>query len=215
MLTENQLATLTVMIRAGMVDASKAMSTWLERAISIEVEPIKQISLTLATEQLGTGDEAIYVCWMRVAGHAQGQLLLGFDNRSGLSLCNLLLNLPTLSENWGELERSAVLETTNIVGCAFLNTLHRVLSKSDMEAGGASLEKYPMEERVGSCIPSPPVFLCDYAAAIMQFVLADQFSTQDAAIVAKTELWISPLTTPWHFMFIPDSVTIERLARLL
>lgn len=215
MLTENQLATLTAIIRAGMVDASKAMSIWLERTISIEVEPIKQISLALATEQLGTGDEAIYVCWMRVAGPAQGQLLLGFDNRSGLSLCNLLLNLPSLSESWGELEKSAVMETTNIVGCAFLNTLHRVLSKRDMEAGGASLEENPEQEQDATCIPSPPVFICDYAAAIMQFVLADQFSTQDAAIVAKTELWISPLTTPWHFMFIPDTITIERLARLL
>ncbi|XZE18197.1 hypothetical protein SH449x_003481 [Pirellulaceae bacterium SH449] len=208
-LSERQLVTLTSMIRTGMMDASKAMSTWLERAISVEVEPLRQLSLSCATQQLGADEETVYVCWMRVIGEIQGQLLLGFDNQNGLLLCNFLLNQPAPSESWGELETSAVMETTNIVGCAFLNSLHRFLAPMESENSPAQ------EQNSTYCIPSPPVFLCDYAEAIMQSVLADQAGVLDAAIVAKTELWISQMTSPWHFMFIPDTATMERLARLL
>ena len=61
---------------------------------------------------------------MGLTGRLTGQILLVFEDRSGLALADLLLHQPVgTTTAWGELEQSAAKETTNIVGCAYLNAL--------------------------------------------------------------------------------------------
>jgi chemotaxis protein CheC len=207
--TDGQLSTLTSLIRIGAEDASKAMSTWLERSISVEVETVKQIPLNLATDQLGTQDETVCACWMKVNGLINGQLFLVFDDQSGLSLCEKLLPSCTSAESWGELETSAAMETTNIVGCAFLNSLSCSLPQI------YSVNDVTDDQPDFCCIPSTPVFLRDYAAAIMQSVLIDQAWQLDSVIVIKSDLWIADSPLPFHFMFVPDAESLELLARII
>lgn len=207
--TDGQLSQFTSMIRMGAAEASQAMSTWLERSISVEVEPVNQIPLSVAADQLGTPDATLCACLMNVTGRINGQLLFAFDEKSGLSLTESILHHCESAKIWNELEISAAKETANIVGCAFLNSLSRSLPQ--FESTDASF----VEENGTVCIPSAPVFLRDYAATIMQSVLLDQACQSDSVIVIKSDLRITNLIQAFHFMFIPDADSLEKLSRLM
>lgn len=207
--TDGQLSQFTSLIRMGAAEASHAMSTWLERSISVEVEPVNQIPLSLAADQLGAPDTTLCACLMNVTGMVNGQLLLAFDEKGGLSLSETILYRRESVQSWSELEISAAKETANIVGCAFLNSLSRSLPQFE------STDPSSVEEHGTVCIPSAPVFLRDYAAAIMQSVLLDQACRSDSVVVIKTDLQIANLPQPFHFMFIPDAESLEKLSRLM
>jgi chemotaxis protein CheC len=207
--TDRQLSQFTSVIRMGAAEASHAMSTWLERSITVEVEPVNQLPLSVAADQLGTPDETLCACLMNVTGLVNGQLFLAFDERSGLSLGETILHRCNSVDSWGELEISAAKETANIVGCAFLNSLSRSLLQ--IGATDASTIKDPGSD----CIPSAPVFLRDYAAPIMQSVLIDQACRSDSVVVIKSDLRIAELPSPFHFMFVPDAESLEKLSRLM
>ncbi|MFN7876629.1 MAG: hypothetical protein ACK5PB_15020 [Pirellula sp.] len=207
--TDRQLSQFTSLIRMGAAEASHAMSTWLERSISVEVDPVNQIPLAVASDQLGTADATLCACVMNVTGLLHGQLLFAFDEKSGLSLSETILDTCDSVQSWSELAISAAQETANIVGCAFLNSLSCSLTQFD------STDPSPEEEHGTVCMPSAPVFLRDYAAAIMQSVLLDQACRSDSAIVIKSDLRIADLPLPFHFMFIPDVESLKKLSRLM
>jgi len=208
-LNGQQLETLTSYIRVGASDASRALSTWLERNVGVSVEQLSQVSLETAAEQLGPVDETVCACCMRVSGGISGQLLLGFNDASGLMLCDTLLSRETPGTAWGELEISAAMETTNIVGCAFLNSLSGIFPalNPDQDLGDPS--------GASTWIPSPPVFVRDYAAAIMQFALMDQVCEFDAVLVAQTKFTIDDMPIGWRLLLIPDAQVLDHLARTL
>ena len=67
---------------------------------------------------------------MSIEGRLTGRLILAFDDASGWALTELLLELaPDPAQPGAKLDRSAVLETTNIVGCGYLNSLSRRLQR--------------------------------------------------------------------------------------
>lgn len=208
-LGQQQLEALDGYIRIGAAEASQALSTWLERRVRVSVGRISQLSLETAAEQLGPGDEIACACCMRINGGLGGHLLLGFDDESGFILCDTLLNRPTPSTAWGELEISSAQETSNIVGCSFLNSLSRVFPESAPKPGQADNPPDP------TWIPSPPVFVRDYAAAIMQFTLMDQASASETALVAQTKFTIDDIPMVWRLLLIPDAKVLDQLTRTL
>jgi len=208
-LNQQQLEMLSSYIRIGSVDASGALSTWLGRAVQVSVEQLEAVSLEIAADQLGSADETVCACCMRVSGGISGQLLLGFDDASGLLLCDTLLMRETRSETWGELEISAALETTNIVGCAFLNSLSRDFPASTLDL---VLRQKPIDS---TWIPSPPVFVRDYAAAIMQFALMDQACELEEILVAQIRFALDSTPIGWRLLLIPDANVLGTLAWIL
>jgi chemotaxis protein CheC len=207
--TPQQLDQLSNLIRVGSSEASRALSTWLNKDVQVWVEQLQQASLETAVEQLGPVAEIVCACCMRVSGGINGQLLLGFDDASGLMLCDMLLAQERTSKEWGEIEISAAMETTNIVGCAFLNSLSLVFPKSPELADSS-------ETPAGTTwIPTPPVFVRDYAAAIMQFALMDQASLFDTVLLAQTRFTIDGTPVKWQLLLIPDAEVIARLAEIL
>lgn len=208
-LNEKQLQTLTAYIRAGASDASRALSTWLGRDVQLSMDPLEQIPLEEASEQLGPVDETVCACCMRVSGGIRGQLLLGFDDVSGLMLCDTLLARNERSSLWGDLEVSAAMETTNIVGCAFLNSLSGVFPQftSNRDSQGKVSDH--------TWIPTPPVFVRDYAASIMQFAMMDQACDFDDVLVSQTLFTIDNMPVRWRLLLIPDAEVLRELARIL
>ena len=203
-LSERELKALANLFQQGADNAAVALSHWLERQASITVESAEQLPLAAAAEVLGASQEPICACAMSVegnlsmAGALSGQLILAFDNDSGLSLAECLLARP--SREWGEVERSAALETANIVGCAYLNALARRL---DRPAAPCELT------------PSPPRFLIEFAEALMQFAVMNQAQTTDRVFLARTEFRIDGRPVSWSLVFVPESDWIAALRSAL
>jgi chemotaxis protein CheC len=202
MLTDRQLEGLTTLFRHGSDEASEALSRWLGRPSRISVEEVEQLPLAEATLALGDPESPVCACSMSLHGRLSGQLLLEFDDASGLALADLLLERAIgSSTEWGELQKSAALETANIIGCAYLNSLARGLHETD-----GSNE---------AVLPSPPAFARDFAEALMQFALMNQAMASDLVFLTRTEFRIEGAPVKCKLLLVPDADCLSGLRDLL
>lgn len=200
MLSERQLHALSAHLRAAAADASIALTRWLGGEAEIELERVEQVNMADAVKILGESERPVTACLMRTQGWLTGCLIMVFDDASGFALADLLLGRPVgTSNSWGEIERSAVLETANIVGCAFLNALARLSPRMDA---------------THELIPTPPLFHRDFASALMQFALVPQAGASDIVLLTETEFRIEGLPARWDLLFVPDDQGVPALKEL-
>lgn len=186
----------TAMLETAAAQASRALAAWLDRPASVLVERIEALPLAEAVAVLGRGDEPICGSAMQVSGGVSGVLVLASPDAVGLGLADLLLGRPLgTSRDWGDLERSAVMETANILGCAYLNALAAALPAGADEA----------------VLPSPPVFLRDYPAAVMEAAVVAQGASADPVVLAATEFRIDGAPVRQSLVFVPDGAGASRL----
>ena len=123
---------------------------------------------------------------MGLTGRLTGLILLVFEDRSGLALVDLLLHQPVgTTTDWGELEQSAAKETTNIVGCAYVNALATHLP-------GVVSPALDQAERTkvggGELIPTPPTFVQEFAGSLLQFALMEQALELDQVLLIHSRV---------------------------
>jgi chemotaxis protein CheC len=114
-------------------------------------------------------------------------------------MADILLGQPRgTADAWLEMETSAALETTNIVCCAYLNALSRILPRAD---DGSS-----------EFIPSPPRFSRDFAESLIESALMGQIIATDHVLLARTQFHIDGTPIDWTLLFVPDadSMTVLR-----
>ncbi|MGY8771392.1 MAG: hypothetical protein ACKVH8_23510 [Pirellulales bacterium] len=202
LLAESQLKHLEQFFHHGAANASDAMGKWLSVPTLISTEAIKQIPIDEAPEILGSSEEPVCFCSMEMTGTFTGILALAFDDECGLSITDMLFNNSKgTSKGWGEIECSAALETTNIIGCAYLNSLASHLSSS--------------EDQQIELIPSPPSFQRDFSESILQSVFMEQALETNYVLFAKSRFEIYKESVNWTLLFIPDVPSFARLRELL
>ena len=202
MLTDQQLTALTIVFRHGEDEASAALSKWLGRPARISVEQVEQLPLADAAAVLGSPDAPLCACAMAMLGRITGQIILIFDDASGLALADLLLGNPVgAAKSWKEIERSAALETTNIIGCAYMNALVHFFRTKE----GSATE----------LVPSPPRFARDFAESLLEFALMNQALASDMVFLTRTEFRIEGAPANWSLLFVPDAESLASLTEML
>jgi chemotaxis protein CheC len=201
MLDSKQMAALTSLLRQGSENASQMLAKWIGKPAVIEINSLEQIPLEDAAELLSADDEPMCFCSSEIKGLLTGELILAFDDISGLALADMLLDQPAgTSQEWNALATSAALETTNILGCSYLNSMSASFSSS---AGSAEL------------LPSPPIFTRDFAPSLLEFALMGQALSSEEIILAKTRFEIGGSPATWTLLLIPDGPSMSRLPGLL
>jgi chemotaxis protein CheC len=207
-LSAKQLEALKVVFHIGAGDASIALEKWLKLPSVITVDSVDQVPLQEATEVLGEGSDPVCFCSMGMSGIVNGQLIFVFGEKSGLALADLILGRPPenrTSENrsddeWGEVESSAALETANIIGCAYLNSLQKHL---------------PAHDSAQDLLPSPPVFRREYVESLLQFALMSQIMESDVVFLTETQFHVDQTHMDWTLLFVPDGPSMETLRHIL
>lgn len=178
-------------LRRAADDASVSLSKWIGRPTTITVKDVVEVPLEKAAAVLGSGDAPLCVCAMHVHGDLPGILALATDDASGLGLADLLLGRdPGTSTAWGEMERSAASETTNIIGCAYLNAV----THSGGDAGGTP-----------QLMPSPPWFIRDFPESVMGSIVMTQETAADAVFLTHTVFGIEGTKIRCSLVFVPTS----------
>jgi chemotaxis protein CheC len=209
MLDAGQCEKLEILFQQGAGEASLALSQWLAHPASVRLHRIQPRSLQEATESLGTDDQVIGMCIMQVARGLSGQWILAFEDGAGLLLADLLLGRPSRDDDkgsWGDIERSAAMETANILACSFLCALEKHLPDGTANREARSEDAW---------LPSPPIFVRDYAPALMQFLLSHQAIESSEVLVAQTQMVIEDRQVHWHWLWIPDSAGLQVATDLL
>ena len=200
-LSDIQKRLLAAIFGRGAGDASEALSRWLGRPVTVVVSRVDQIDMADASEVLGPSDTLVAACPMELTGVLTGQIILVFEDRSGLATVDLLLHQPIgTTTTWGELEQSAAKETANIVGCAYLNSLAEHLPiTTDTSPSIASL------------LPGPPGFRHEFAASLLEFALMDQAILSDQLLVINSTFSTEEARLDWSLLFVPSGASLETL----
>jgi chemotaxis protein CheC len=117
-------------------------------------------------------------------GEVGVRMILIFDNDDARQLAASLLGRRAGSTpQWSPMEQSALVETGNILGCAYMNALVRLID--------------------AELVPSPPYFLQDYAASVLQQALLAPAMVDDRVLICQTGFRRGGQQLDWRVVFIP------------
>ena len=165
-------------------DASAAMCRWTDGLITLSLDEVRELPLEDACRELDIEDELLTMVVLTLEGEIGGAMILTFDNTNGRQLvASLLASEVNDSPEWSELEKSALTETGNILGCAYMNALTRLID--------------------AELVPSAPYFLQDYGASVLQQALMAQAADCDRALVCRTGFHREGEELNWRVLFVP------------
>ena len=165
-------------------DASAVMSRWTGGLISLTFDEVREIAVAEAFTELDLNEQPLTMVVLGLEGELGVRMVLVFDNEDARQLAaSLLGRTPADGPEWTELEKSALAETGNILGCAYMNALVRLI--------GAEL------------VPSPPYFVQDYAASVVQEALLVPAMTSDTVLICQTVFRRKEQELDWRVLFIP------------
>jgi chemotaxis protein CheC len=214
-LTQVQQHLLRMIFDRGAEGASLALSKWLGKDVCLTVSEVEITELERAADLLGPAESLVAACSMELTGRLTGWILLIFEDRAGLALVDMLLQQPVgTTTTWDEIEQSAAKETTNIVGCAYVNALAAHLP-TVLSRGAA-----PMQQAEGNgsdLIPTPPTFFHEFAGSLLQFALMEQALELDEVLLVRSEFKAGreESNLDWTLLFVPTRQSLHELIAAL
>jgi chemotaxis protein CheC len=165
--------------------ASAAMCRWIGGIITLTLDDVAEVPMEDVLSRLNIGDEMVTAVVLTLEGSEGGTLLLMFDEVNGRQLAASLAQRPVCSDpQWTEIEISALNETGNILGCAYMNALTKLV---DVEL-----------------VPSIPYFLCDFAASVIEQALMAQVISMDKVLIGNTTFHRGGEDLNWNVIFVPS-----------
>lgn len=190
--SDRRLELLQQLFAAATSEASAAMRRWSRGEITLSLDQLREIPLEQVNREFELGTDLVTMVVLTLQGEAGGTMILTFDEENGARLVESLTGQPCqASEGWAELGESALCETGNILGCAYLNAITRLV--------GVDL------------IPSPPVFLQDFGACVLQQALTQQVDVVRDVMICETRFTRDGQDLNWSVLFIPNRQLCDRL----
>ena len=189
-LTPKQSAFLEMVFRDAAAEVSAKISRWAGRDFSVRFLDAGYIPLSGISAAAGEPESRIVATLLPVYSPAGGHLLFALPELSAQALVDLVLNrVAGKQPQWGEAERSAIVETGNILGSAFINVLSRSFGKA--------------------IATSTPIFFIDYPGAILQQVVMEYALSGDEALLARMRFSMVNADFEENLFFIPAPGFLE------
>jgi len=177
-------------------DASAAMCRWTNGLITVTLDQVREIALEEVSAELEIGDELLTMVVLTIGSEVGGNLILLFDEVNGRQLAASLLGRePGAEPEWSDLEKSALTETGNILGCSYLNAITRLIGMDLM--------------------PSAPYFIQDYGASVVQQAVMTQALTSDRLLLCQIGFRRKDEQLDWRVVFVPTQGMQEAMQRSL
>ena len=193
-LKESQLDAMREVANIGAGHAATALSQMTNRTIMITVPRVNIRPLEEACDTIGTPDEVVAAILMHMMGDLTGRALLLFPQRSARTLCDFLLRREIgTTQEFGEMEQSALKEAGNILASAYLNALSDFM--------GMML------------VPSVPSLVIDLSAAVLTSAHLNFGHDRDYAFCVETSFRLEGSTEPLggHFLLLPDMASLRSI----
>ena len=171
------------------------MGKWTNGQVTLSLDDLVSIPLEEVSSCLDFDMELVTMIVLGVEQAPGSQIILSFDDENGRRLAAMLLHRPLeTSPEWTEIEKSAVMETGNILGSAYLNELTRLI--------GRELK------------PSAPFFVQDFGASVLQQALVIQAESSENAMIGRTRFDFDNREVNWNVFFVPSNELIDELNEL-
>ena len=193
-LKESQLDAIREVANIGAGHAATALSQMTNRTIMITVPRVNIRPLEEACDTLGAPDEVTAAILMHMMGDLTGRALLLFPQPSARTLCDFLLRREIgTTQEFAEMEQSALKEAGNILASAYLNALSDFM--------GMML------------VPSVPSLVIDLSAAVLTSAHLNFGHDRDYAFCVETSFRLEGSTEPLggHFLLLPDMASLRSI----
>ena len=181
---QTQLELLHQLFASATHDASAAMCRWTDGLITLTLDEVREIPMEDVCSELNIEDELLTMVVLSLEGEVGGEMILTFDDTNGRQLVASLLGRDVAdTDEWTDLEKSALTETGNILGCAYMNAITRLIDHE--------------------LVPSAPYFIQDYGASVLQQALMAQAMTTDTVLVCRTGFHREGAELNWRVIFVP------------
>lgn len=183
--TNTKIHLLQELFASATHDASMAMCRWTNSLIRLSLDEVCELPLEEACTELNLGDELLTMVVLNLEGEIGGSMVLTFNEKNGRQLAaSLLQTEPQPGPEWSELEQSALMETGNILGCAYVNAITRLIDHE--------------------LLPSIPYFVQDYGASVIQQALVTQAAMRDTVLICRTCFHNEAEELNWWLLFVPS-----------
>src|SRR3954465_3251678 len=191
-----QLDALREVANIGAGHAATALSLMIGETIMISVPTISVTRLEELPPQLSAPDEPVAAVLMHMLGDLTGRTLLVFPRRTAQHLASLLLRRPSSgSDDFSEMEQSAIKEAGNILSSAYMNALSDFM--------GMML------------LPSPPALAIDMSAAVLTTAYLQFGTDKDYVFCVESEFMMHDLDEKLRgfFLLLPDPASLQAILR--
>jgi chemotaxis protein CheC len=194
-LKTNQLDALREVANIGAGHAATALSQMIGEIIMISVPTINVTRLEDVPPLVPESDEPVAAVLMHMMGDLTGRTLLVFPRHTALRLAELLLRRNTKSEDFSEMERSAIKEAGNILSSAYMNALSDFM--------GMML------------LPSPPSLAIDLSSTVLTTAYVQFGSDKDFVFCVESEFLLNDLgeRLRGYFLLVPDPASLQAILR--
>lgn len=188
-LNNDKIERLDAIARLGGKRIAASLSKWISTVVTAKSSSTSIVPYTQLLNPAFLQDEVITTILIKVSGGIDGYLLFLFDEESTKGILSRILRRNTGPfMEWDDITRSAMEETGNIIGTAFLNEI----------AMGFNLEIYP----------ASPVVACDFAGAIVETIMAQFAMKGDYALSCQITFRSNNDEINGTFCLLPDDTGI-------
>lgn len=171
-------------------DASVMFSKWLKSEVKLKMQNISVLPFEQIMVNFSGRNEKAVGLYMILEQGIEGSVLFLFNETQAYNLVDLLIRQPLgTTTKLDDLASSALNETANIVGCAYLNSLQKNLNVVVK--------------------PSPPVLMHDLTLSIMESTVMQQAMMQEESLFAEVDFCHQKLNLRFDFFFLPLFSSIE------
>jgi chemotaxis protein CheC len=189
-LSELQLDALKELTNIGMGKAAQALSQMIDKRVNISVPAAKVVQLKNVAENLGGCETEVGCIYIDMVGDISGSTLFIFDRKSAIFLGRILQgNEEDESEEFSELDISALMELGNVVANMYLNVIAEMLA---------------LDVR-----PSVPNFSFDLLGAVIDLILIEIARDSNSAMLLDTRIDVSDKEIKGNFLILPDNKTLQ------
>jgi len=191
-LKDIQLDALKEVANIGACHAATALSELTGEKVMVNVPVIQINPIEEVFSLVAKPNEVVASVLIYFLGDMTGRTLLLFPQEAAWHLTDCLMRQPLGTTNkFGELEESALKEVSNVLTCAYMNSLGDLLGLV--------------------VVPSVPSMAVDMASAVLEAVSLEFSSDKDMVVCIKTEFrFVEKNTTLYgYFLLLPDPASLE------
>ena len=191
-----QLDALKEVANIGAGHAATALSQMIGGTIMISVPTINISRLEEIPPQVAEPDEPVAAILMHMLGDLTGRTMLVFPRQSALRLAELMLHRePGTSQEFAEMEQSALKEAGNILSSAYMNALSEFIHLM--------------------LLPSPPSLAVDMSTAVLTTAYLQFSSQKDYVFCVESEFMMLNMNERLRgfFLLLPDPASLQALLR--
>ena len=191
-----QLDALKEVANIGAGHAATALSQMIGGTIMISVPTINISRLEEIPPQVAEPDEPVAAVLMHMLGDLTGRTMLVFPRQSALRLAELMLHRDSnTSDEFGEMEQSALKEAGNILSSAYMNALSEFMHLM--------------------LLPSPPSLAVDMSTAVLTTAYLQFSSQKDYVFCVESEFMMLNMSERLRgfFLLLPDPASLQALLR--